>query len=426
MNGYLQAIKRFNINLRFFYAATAVHGFVFFGIYTLLLNLYLLRLGYGPKFIGLVNGVAPLVLASFSLPAGVISRRIGSRRALMIGYLGVSVGFGLLPLSEFVPMAIRESWIVLAYAGAWLSGALVIVNYSPFIMAETAVDQRSYAFAIQAALFPVSGFLGNLLGGVMPSFFARMGQVDLSSPLPYRNALLFGAFLYLFSVLLMSRTQETRLAVNLPSEQTSKRSVAPIKVIGVIALISLLIVAGEWTMRVYLNVYLDTVLAVPTARIGGLTAVGQLLGLTALTSPFIIGRWGKRRTIIMGTVILSIAFIPLILVAHWMAVGFSFMLLIATSSVINPAFNIFSQSLVLPRWRTTMASGISMSTGLAIAMTALVGSVIILNFGFQTLFVIGAFIILLAAISFTLYFFKNWGQEDLAPAANLPLLESGD
>ena len=404
MNEYFSAIKQFNRNLRIFYAATAVHGFVFFGIYTLLLNLYLLRLGYGTDFIGLVNGVAPLVLASFSIPAGLMSRRIGSRLALMIGYFGVAVGFGLLPLSEFLPVVIRGGWIVVSYASAWLFGAMVIVNYSPFIMAQTAVSQRNYAFAIQSALFPLSGFLGNLLGGFLPGFFAQLSNVDLESALPYRNALLLGAILYIVAVFFMFLTQSSDREASASTEKIERKSPPPIRLMGVIALVSLLIVAGEWTMRVYLNVYLDTALSVSTARIGGLTAVGQLLGMMALVSPMIMGRLGQKQTIMLGTVVLAVAFVPMIVIPHWLAVGASFMALIATSSIINPAFNVFSQSIVLKRWRTTMASAISMTTGLAIATTALVGSAIILNFGFRTLFIGGAFVILLGALIFTAVF----------------------
>ena len=47
------------------------------------------------------------------------------------------------------------------------------------------------------------------------------------------------------------------------------------------ALVSLLTIAGEWTIRVYFNVYLDSVLTIPTALIGGLSAGALLMGLTA-------------------------------------------------------------------------------------------------------------------------------------------------
>ena len=47
MNDYLKTLRRFNRNVRLLFVANAILGFVFFGIYALLLNLYLLRLGYG-------------------------------------------------------------------------------------------------------------------------------------------------------------------------------------------------------------------------------------------------------------------------------------------------------------------------------------------------------------------------------------------
>jgi hypothetical protein len=56
---------------------------VFGGIYAVLLNLYPLRLGYGARFIGLINGAGPVSAGVFSLPVGVISERAGMRRMLI-------------------------------------------------------------------------------------------------------------------------------------------------------------------------------------------------------------------------------------------------------------------------------------------------------------------------------------------------------
>ena len=42
------------------------YGFTFDGIRAVLLDLYLLRLGYDPEFIGLVNGVAALAFTLVS------------------------------------------------------------------------------------------------------------------------------------------------------------------------------------------------------------------------------------------------------------------------------------------------------------------------------------------------------------------------
>ncbi|MFK7804874.1 MAG: MFS transporter [Anaerolineae bacterium] len=406
MKKYFSLIKQFKKDLRLFYLATAMQGFIFFGIYSLLLNLYLLRLGYGPKFIGTVNGVAPLVLAVGSLPAGLLSRRIGSRKGLIIGYFGIAIGFGLLPLSGFLltDPAIQEAWIVGSYALAWLFAALLIVNYGPFIMEQTAEDERNHAFAIQSALFPVAGFVGSLAGGLLPGFFAQIANTTLDFPLPYRNALLLAAALYLIPTFIITRTAELNRKETDSNEQIKSRTKAPIRLMVIIAFISLLLVTGDWTIQLYLNVYLDTVLKVPTALIGSLLGAGRLLGLTAFLSPIVMGRFGHKKTLLWASIVSSLTFLPLILIGHWVAAGVSFMALIAVASILNPTYNRFSQSIVEPEWRTTIASVMSMSTGIAIAITAFEGSMLITRFGYQTLFITGALLMLLGGIVFGLVF----------------------
>ena len=406
MKSYIDTLNQFNPNLRLFYLATAMQGFIFFGIYSLLLNLYLLRLGYGPKFIGTVNGVAPLVLAVGSLPAGLLSRRVGSRKGLIIGYFGIAVGFGLLPLSGFLPAgpAPQEAWIVGSYALAWLFAALLIVNYGPFIMEQTAESERNHAFAIQSALFPVAGFIGSLAGGLLPGFFAQLSSISLDFPLPYRNALLLAAALYLVPTFIITRTAELDREKSESDEQIQSGSKAPVRLMVVVAFVSLLLVTGDWTIQLYLNVYLDTILKVPTALIGSLLGAGRLLGLTAFLSPLVMGQFGHKKTLFWASIVASITFIPLILIGHWVAAGISFMALIAVASILNPTYNRFSQSIVEPEWRTTMASVVSMSTGIAIAITAFGGSILITRFGFQTLFTAGAALMLMGGIIFGLAF----------------------
>ena len=406
MNKYISLIKQFKKDLRLFYLATAMQGFIFFGIYSLLLNLYLLRLGYGPKFIGTVNGVAPLVLAVGSLPAGLLSRRIGSRKGLIIGYFGIAVGFGLLPLFGLLPAspAMQEAWIVGSYALAWLFAALLIVNYGPFIMEQTAESERNHAFAIQSALFPIAGFIGSLVGGLLPGFFAQMANISLDFPLPYRNALLLAAALYLIPTFIIMRTAELDRAENEHNEEINSGSKAPVRLMIVVAFVSLLLVTGDWTIQLYLNVYLDTILKVPTALIGSLLGAGRLLGLTAFFSPLVMGRFGHKKTLMWSSIIAALTFLPLILIGHWVAAGISFMALIAVASILNPTYNRFSQSIVEPEWRTTMASVVSMSTGIAIAITAFGGSILITRFGFQALFIAGAALMLIGGIIFGIAF----------------------
>jgi len=398
MRNYWENIQLFNRNVRYFLTATAVHGFVFFGIYSLLLNLYLLRLGYGSEYIGMVNGIGPLMLALFSLPAGVVSRRFGSRRVMMGGYFMMALSLGLLPLSGLLPAAMRDSWIVVMYATTWATAAFVIVNFSPYLMAWTGEKERNYAFAIQSALFPVAGFIGSFLGGTLPLLFANLANVTLDSPIPYRNALLVAAAIDFLAVVAIWKTDEVgETAVSKETHQKSK-SPPPYRLIFLFTLVSLLTVAGEWTMRVYFNVYLDTALSAHTTLIGTLSAGALFMGLFALLSPKAAERWGRSRVVLLGLLGVFVAFLPLIFIEQWWAVGLGYMIIIGAVSLSNPTFLVFSQSVVEPRWRNAIASSISMSVGLGVALTSFGGGYIIAAFGFQMLFVLGAIAGLLGAV----------------------------
>ena len=376
----------------------AVHGFVFFGIYSLLLNIYLLRLGYESEFIGLVNGLGPLMLAVFSLPAGAVSRRFGSRRVMIWGYFILTISFGLLPLSEWLPEPLRATWIVGSYAITWISLAFLIVNLGPYMMAWTVENERNHVFALQAASLPVAGFLGSFLGGTLPNLFARLADVTLESPIPYRNALLVAAVIELLTVVALLRTSESKGETNVSAApQLTNITPPPYRLIFLFSIVNMLAIVGEWTMRVYFNVYLDSELATPTTVIGVISASAQLMGLTAFLAPQAAAWWGRNHVVRMGLLGVFIAYLPLILVTHWLAVGVGYIILVAVLSITYPMFGVFSQSSVGPQWRTMMSSVASMSIGLGVALASFGGGYIIASSGFKTLFMVGCLSGLLGA-----------------------------
>ena len=82
MANYLSKL-RFNRDVWLVLITWALMGFAYTGVFLVLFNLYLLRLGYGPEFVGIVNGVG-LIAALVSLPAGALGKRWGSRRLLCL------------------------------------------------------------------------------------------------------------------------------------------------------------------------------------------------------------------------------------------------------------------------------------------------------------------------------------------------------
>ena len=56
MSNYLRTIRLFNRDVHLSLFTWGMVAFGFFGIQAVLMNLYILRLGYEPEFIGLLNG----------------------------------------------------------------------------------------------------------------------------------------------------------------------------------------------------------------------------------------------------------------------------------------------------------------------------------------------------------------------------------
>ena len=109
---YLHILRGFNRDVRLYLITTMLIGLtVDGGVYTVLFNLYLLRLGYGPEFIGLVNGSGMLLFALFCLPAGALSGRLGNRRMMIAGLTLLLIGCGLLPFAEIHTGNWRAGWL---------------------------------------------------------------------------------------------------------------------------------------------------------------------------------------------------------------------------------------------------------------------------------------------------------------------------
>jgi fucose permease len=390
IGSYLQALRQFSRPVRLYLVSSALFGFTIFGgIYTLLLNLYLLRLGYGPDFVGVVNGAGMLALALFAIPAGSLGNRWGSRRALIVGLSLIVIGLALLPLAELVPVTFRGAWLVGTYMVAWLGVAMYFVNTNPFLMGVTTPVERAHVFSVQAALWPVAGFAGSFAGGILPGSLAGPLRVGLDHPALYRYPLLFAAVLLIPSVLAMRAARDAGRG-----EQPAVARVegtAPYRPIVLLSLVTFLQLAGEGATRSFFNVYLDNALGIPTARIGILMGASQLLAVpAALATPLLALRLGNRDTVMAASYGMALSLLPVALVAHSAAAGLGLIGLTAMASIRRPAISVYGMEIVATPWRTAMSSATTMAVGLSWCLVAAGGGYLITNLGYRSFFLAAA------------------------------------
>jgi len=354
MLGDWRILRTFNGSIRRYLLVWALISFSYFGIQSVLLNLYLLRLGFGPAFIGMLTASGQLIWAVAALRAGAVGRRVGLRTALVAGSAFLAFAMGALLLVEALPRAVWTVWLFGSWALLWVGAALTTVNSTPYLMHVSTPEERNHAFVAQGAVMAMTGFAGSLAAGVLPQLVVNWLGGSLDQPAPYRYALWLVPLLYAICTTVWAGARPVRLVAD---RATSDAAGRPVGLFVFFGLVVFLQSAGEGAVRTFFNVYLDGDLGVSTAWIGTLFGVSQLLSLVpALVTPHLLGRWGAARVLTASIVGIGVAMAPLALFVHWLPATLGYIAMMIALAVNGPARNIFSQEIVAPRWRTTTSA----------------------------------------------------------------------
>ncbi len=396
VTSYFKTVRLFNRNVLLYLLIAGLLGFTIDGgIYAVIFNLYLLRLGHGPEFVGQVNAAGMLVFALGSFPLGILGERWGNRRLLMIGMALMLIGCTLLPLAEFAPLGWQVSWLFIAYMIINIGMAHFYANGPPYIMRITRPEERNHVFSIQSALWSFAAFAGSLIGGFMPGYFALALADSLDQPAPYRYPLWLAALMLAPALwaILQTRADPVQSAP-LTSSEISKTRHATRAIYGLIlimALVRLLQVAGAGVVMTFFNVYMDASLHIATAQIGMVVATGRLLAvLAALVTPLLITRWGTARLAVWASFGVALFLLPLAYVPLWSIAGLGYMGVIALTSIRYPAFLLYIMELTPTGYRSVMSGAGETAAGLSFALMALAGGYLIATQGYQNLFLLGA------------------------------------
>ncbi|NJM05947.1 MFS transporter [Candidatus Gracilibacteria bacterium] len=167
-------------------------------------------------------------------------------------------------------------------------------------------------------------------------------------------------------------------------------------------------VSGLAATSNFFNLYLDSELAVPTAQIGMLMALGRLVAVpAALSTAALTHRFGDRSVVIGASLATAISMLPIALIPHWGAASLSFMAVISVSWIRYAASIVFFLNLVPPRSRAVVSGVTEMAAGICFTALTFGGGYIIVYLGYQTLFLLGAGLTALSALLFWLLFRKR-------------------
>ncbi len=333
--------RSLNRPARLFLLALFLDGLLFSG-WNLFFNLYVIDAGYSRDFLGLINAAPSLSALVLGVPMGLLSDRMGRKRAMILGFIVANLSiYGMI-------LARTEAWKLVAALLLGVSSQLYYLSQAPFMMRTSDDRSRDILFSLSYGMFPLASSLGNVIAGYLPQTFAQ-GLHLSGSVAAYQAALLFSvssSFLVLVPILFIhepkSISEGAKTGLPDPRPSIWKTLFRPLTL--KLSLPNLVIGFGAATLVPYFNVFFSEHFNVGDAALGILFSVGSLAtGIGCIIGPRLVGNFGgKIRTVTIGQ---GVSLIFLLLVGFspwpWLAMV-GFVMRGALMNMVAPLFDAFA------------------------------------------------------------------------------------
>jgi len=412
LNIYWKRVKKFSPNARLYLASAVLTGAAL-GVYQLLFNFYILSLKMDANAAGLLASTISTTALILAVPMGYLADFLGRKKSLIIS--GATV---CLAIAGTVIWPIKSIMLVMcALMGA--AQSLSAVTMSPFLLENSGQEERIYLFSLASGAQMTASFVGNSIGGNLPSWIAVRQGISPTSSTAYAGALAIVAGLAVVGLvpyffMKSPKLKITERALFAPFAYASKQPKTLGKLIGPMLITSI----GAGLLMPFMNIFFRVTYHRPDPVIGNLLAWGALaMGIGLLIAPPIADRIGKIQLVVI-TQGLSIPFLALLGFAPWFWLsGFAYYVRIALMNMSSPVYQTFVMEHVEPEARATVASLVNMANNFGRAFSPSISGWMQVTYGFTPVY-IG--VIVTYTISVYLYwkfFWKPKPAEVLLPAS---------
>lgn len=287
---YWQQVQQFSRNARL-YLLHVIGMDTIYGTWGVVFNLYLLAIGFDAAFIGTRLLVAGITGALASIPAGIISDRIGRKASFILGD-GMGALVALINIMTLNPTVLLITPVI-----SGIFGNLHGVSEPAFMAENSKRAERVHLFSVASGLRTAAAMVGALLVVPFPILLATgWDAINL-----YRVASFIGIALWFLSlvpaILLKAEAQGDE---KMPTEKRSLREsiVHPDRVFKLTMVESLIAFGAAFVIPLFSVYFHDSDLHAHDEQIGGVFAAGSLaLSFAALFSPLVAQRLGKVRSV---------------------------------------------------------------------------------------------------------------------------------
>jgi MFS family permease len=403
LQNYLLKVRQFTPNARLFLASIILTGAAL-GIYRLLFNFYVLSLNMDEAVVGQLTSVNSTTALILAVPMGYLADILGRKKAFILGGLGLGLSIAGIVVWPFKGILFGMS--VLSGGAQSLSA----VTMSPFLLENSGPDERTYLFSLASGAQMTASFVGNSVGGNLPTWIAKQQGILPTSSMAYAGAMAIVAVMALiglapFIFMKMPKLEKTERALFAPFAYAAKEP----KLLGKLILPMLATSIGAGLLMPFMNVFFRVVYHQPDPVIGTIMAWGALaMGIGLLIAPPIAERIGKIQLVVV-TQGMSIPFLAILGFAPWFWLsGMAYYVRIALMNMSGPVYQTFVMEKVEPEARATIASLVSMANNFGWAFSPSISGWLQVNYGFGPVF---AGILIMYIISVYLYWKFFWSSQ---------------
>ena len=396
-----------------------------FSVFALLFNLYILARGYPKDFLGLLSALPSAVALVAAVPMGMLSDRVGRRRAMLWGMLGLALGITMIVTGGGNPTV-----LVAAVVLQGMGNELYNVSSAPFMMENSGERERTALFSASFGLSALAGFVGSLVGGQLPGLMSGALSLTPDAAPAYGAALLASPVIYGVAALPLLWMREPprpawrpswawpnrRLVMLAAGDAWARVQAAPVlawrglryrRLIVKLLLPNVIISVGAALLIPYMNVFFRERHHVPDGTLGVIFAISSVVtGVATIAAPLLAGRLGKVRSVVLVQgaslpFLLAIGFAPslgLAAAAFWMR-G-------ALMNMGGPIYNAFTMEQVAQGERATVNALVGVTWNVGWAVCPYLSGVIQEQWGFSPLFVATAALYGVGSVM-TYWFFKE-------------------
>jgi MFS family permease len=362
------------------------------------LPLFASHLGAGPSGVGMVAAVSAFTGIIASIPAGMLSDRLGRRRMLILS----SVVFGTAPFFYLLVTTIWQLAIVRFYHGF---ATALFVPVSMALIADLFHNERGERLGWFSTSTLLGRFVAPIAGGTLLGVFAAHPAYSFTAVYIVCGAA--GALTLLLSLWIPATHEESRTHQNWAETISALRSVITHRAILITAMVEAAILFAYGTFETFIPLYAREQ-GISTYEIG-IFISAQILTL-AITKP-LMGRFsdrhGRQPQIIAGALLgalsiaafsLSSSFLPLLICSILFGLSLS-IVTSATSAYIADRSKRETHGSAMGLLGSVMDIG--HTTG------PLVAGIAASSFGYKISFVSASVVLVLASLLFSVTMFHS-------------------